>query len=212
MNHLLGRNHVSAKNLYFVLAALFLWGCAAAPVQEGRPVRRVDPSKQTRMAGTGVESDNIREVADKMIRSLLTAPAIARSPNPPTIALLPVKNNTRFPINKRIFLTIMKARLNSQARGRMYFLAREEMRAIEAERKLKRSGKLDYDPRRRRRRVAGADFFLTGRLEGHSTAGRGGVSDYIVYTFKMIDPESSVEVWEDIVEIKKEGLDDVIYR
>ncbi|MDA1000962.1 MAG: penicillin-binding protein activator LpoB [bacterium] len=210
MNHLSGRNYASAKKLYVVLAAFLVWGCAT--VEEGRPVRRVDPSKQTRMAGTGVESDNIREVADKMIRSLLSSPAIARSPNPPTIALLPVINNTRFPINKKIFITIMKARLNSQARGRMYFLAREEMKAIEAERALKRSGKLDSDPRRQRSRVAGADFFLTGRLEGHSTAGRGGVSDYIVYTFKMIDPESSVEVWEDIVEVKKEGLDDVIYR
>ncbi|MFH1762858.1 MAG: penicillin-binding protein activator LpoB, partial [Gemmatimonadota bacterium] len=185
---------------------------AATDIEVGRPVQRVDPSKQTPMAGVGIESDNIREVADKMVRSLLRAPAISRAKAPPTVALLPVRNNTRFPINKQIFLTLIKARLNSQAGGRMYFLARDELQAVKSERQLKREGEVDYDPRRRRQAVAGADFFLTGRLEGLSTASRRGVSDYIVYTFKLIDTESSVELWEDIVEIKKEGLDDVIYR
>ncbi|MEE9273833.1 MAG: penicillin-binding protein activator LpoB [bacterium] len=191
---------------------LFVWGCVGGNVEVGRPVTRVDPSKETRTTGVGIESGNIEEVADKMVRSILNAPVIARAKNTPTVALLPVKNNTRFPINKKIFLAVIKARLNSQARGRVYFLAREEMAAIQAERKLKRRGKVDFDPRRRRRAVGGADFFLTGRLHGLSTAGRRGVSDTIYYTFKLIDAESSVEVWEDIITIKKEGLDDVIYR
>jgi PBP1b-binding outer membrane lipoprotein LpoB len=195
-----------------LLVAALLSGCATTADEIGRLVTRVDPTKQSSVAGTGIESNNILEVADKMVRSMLKSPAIALAENPPTIALLSIKNNTRFPINKRIFLALMKARLNSQAHGKMRFLARDELEAIRQERKLKREGKADFDSMKKRQSVAGADYFLTGRLEGHSTAGRKGVSDLILYTFKLIDSESSVEVWEDFVHIKKEGLDDIVYR
>jgi len=195
-----------------LLVGALLSGCAITGDEIGRQVTRVDPSKELSGAGTGIESNNILAVADKMVRSMLKSPAISQAKHAPTIALLAVKNNTRFPINKRIFLALMKARLNSQAHGRMRFLARDELEAIRKERKIKREGKADADPTKKRRSVAGADYFLTGRLEGHSTVGRKGVSDFILYTFKLVDTESSVEVWEDLVHIKKEGLDDIVYR
>jgi len=62
------------------------------------------------------------------------------------------------------------------------------------------------------RQIAGADFLLTGKLSGISTSSSQGISDYILYTFKLVDAETALEIWEDFVEIKKEGLDDAIYR
>ncbi|MBU6400230.1 MAG: penicillin-binding protein activator LpoB, partial [Verrucomicrobia bacterium] len=58
----------------------------------------------------------------------------------------------------------------------------------------------------------GADFFLTGKLDGLSTSTSQGRSDYILYTFQLIDARTSDIIWEDSAEIKKQGLEDAVYR
>ena len=54
--------------------------------------------------------------------------------------------------------------------------------------------------------------FLTGKLEGLSTRTSKGTSDYILYSFQLIDARTSVIIWEDFAEIKKQGLEDAAYR
>ena len=58
----------------------------------------------------------------------------------------------------------------------------------------------------------GADYILTGRLQSISARGPRGNSDYILYSFQLLDTRTTRIVWEDFAEIKKEGLDDVVYR
>ena len=58
----------------------------------------------------------------------------------------------------------------------------------------------------------GADYFLTGKLEGMSTRTSAGTSDYILYSFRLTDAHTSRIVWEDAAEIKKQGLEDAAYR
>ena len=58
----------------------------------------------------------------------------------------------------------------------------------------------------------GADYFLTGSLEGLSTRAKAGTSDYILYTFQLIDARTTDIIWEDSAEIKKQGLEDAAYR
>jgi hypothetical protein len=60
--------------------------------------------------------------------------------------------------------------------------------------------------------LAGADYFLTGELTGLSQVASTGQSDYVLYTFRLINAETSVEEWENFHEIKKEGLEDAAYR
>jgi len=60
--------------------------------------------------------------------------------------------------------------------------------------------------------VAAIDYFLTGELTGLSQASSSGRSDYILYTFRLIDAETGLEGWENFDEIKKEGLEDAAYR
>ena len=102
--------------------------------------------------------------------------------------------------------------LNSKATGRVVFLARERMQALEHERDLKQSGQVtsSYDPNP----VAfkGADYFLTGKLGGLTTKTSAGTSDYVLYSFQLIDARTSEIVWEDSAEIKKQGLEDASYR
>ncbi len=58
----------------------------------------------------------------------------------------------------------------------------------------------------------GADFFLTGKLSGLSTRTAAGTSDYVLYSFELIDARTSEIIWQDSAEIKKQGLEDAAYR
>ncbi|MEI8039793.1 MAG: penicillin-binding protein activator LpoB [Verrucomicrobiota bacterium] len=197
-----------------VAVAAFFAGCASSGVKNpsGVPVTHMNADEQGFVAGTGVESQDLVHVADKMARSILDIPQIANASTAPTVVLQPVDNQTRFPINKDIFLTRIRAQLNSKARGKVMFLARNQMEALEKERNLKREGAVTASANPMVQEFKGADYFLTGSLQGISTRTAAGTSDYILYDFHLIDARTSGIVWEDSAEIKKQGLEDAAYR
>ncbi|MCS7090911.1 MAG: penicillin-binding protein activator LpoB [Limisphaera sp.] len=196
------------------ISVVVMVGCASSGVKNpsGVPVTRLNADEQGFVAGTGIESQDLVAVADKMARSILAIPQIAQASTPPVVVLDPVENKTRFPINKDIFLTRIRAQLNSRAQGKVIFLARDRMATLERERNLKREGALTAATDPNVQEFKGADYFLTGSLEGLSTRTRAGTSDYILYTFQLIDARTSAIVWEDMAEIKKQGLEDAAYR
>ena len=204
----------------FLLAGLtagtaLLAGCAtSAGVQNpsGVPVVEMRPDERGRVAGTGVESQDLVAVTDKMARSILSIPQIARAQHPPSVVLDPVVNNTRFPINKDIFLTRIRTQLNSKSMGQVSFLDREMMKTLERERELKRSGQVTASADPNVVEFAGADYFLTGKLDGMTTRTSAGTSDYVMYSFRLTDARTSRIVWEDVAEVKKQGLEDAAYR
>jgi len=195
------------------LAALVV-GCASSGVKNpsGVPVTHMNADEQGFVAGTGMESQDLVMVADKMSRSILGIPQIAHAATPPTIVLNPVDNQTRFPINKDIFLTRIRVQLNSKAQGRVMFLDRTQMAALEQERNLKRQGTVTASADPNLQEFKGADYFLTGTLQGISTRTAAGTSDYILYAFRLTDARTSAIVWEDSAEMKKQGLEDAAYR
>jgi penicillin-binding protein activator len=191
-----------------------LTGCASSGVKNpsGVGVTRMNADEQGFVAGTGVESQDLVSVTDKMARSILEIPQISAAPAPPTVVLEPVENQTRFPINKDIFLTRIRAQLNSKARGKVMFLARNQMAALEKERNMKREGQVTTSADPTVQEFKGADYFLTGTLQGMSTRTGAGTSDYILYDFHLIDARTSAILWEDSAEVKKQGLQDAAYR
>ncbi len=191
-----------------------LAGCASRGVRNpsGTAVTEMRADERGFVAGTGIESQDLVAVTDKMARSILSTPEIANAAGRPVIVLDPVINETRFAVNKDIFLTRIRTELNSKARGRVVFLARNRMPALERERDLKQSGAVTSSSDPRAVEFKGADFFLTGKLQGLSTRSNKGTSDYILYSFQLIDARTSVIVWEDASEIKKQGLEDAAYR
>lgn len=196
-------------------AAGLLAGCATtAGVQNpaGVPVTEMRPDERGFVAGTGVESQDLVAVTDKMARSILAIPQIARAQVPPSVVLEPVVNNTRFPINKDIFLTRIRTQLNSKAMGQVSFLDREMMKTLERERELKRSGQVTASADPNVVEFGGADYFLTGKLDGMTTRTAAGTSDYVMYSFRLTDARTSRIVWEDVAEVKKQGLEDAAYR
>jgi PBP1b-binding outer membrane lipoprotein LpoB len=195
--------------------AFFLGGCASSGgVQNpsGVSVVEVKPDERGTVAGTGVESQDLVAVTDKMARSIIAIPQIARAQTPPRIVIDPVKNDTRFPINKDLFTDRIRILLNSKATGRVVFLARDRMQTLERERALKQSGQVTASADPNVVEFRGADFFLTGKLGGMTTRTQQGTSDYVMYSFQLIDARTSDIVWEDFAEVKKQGLEDAAYR
>src|SRR5215469_300055 len=202
------------KSLATLLAAGLVSGCASTGVKNpsGTPVTEMRPDERGFVAGTGIESQDIVTVTDKMAHSVLGTPQIANAQNPPCVVLDPVDNQTRFPINKDIFLTRIRVELNSKARGKVVFLARDRMAALEKERQMKQTGQVTASADPNVVEFKGADFFLTGTLSGATTRTSAGTSDYILYSFQLVDARTSAIIWEDSAEIKKQGLEDAAYR
>lgn len=195
--------------------ALIVSGCASSGVKNpsGVPVTEMRPDERGFVAGTGIESQDIVTVADKMAHAIVAVPEVANYKTTPRIVLLPVRNDTRFPINKDIFLEEIMSLLNERSNGKVRFLARDRMTDLERERELKRSGQLTTTtdvsgPSQ----FKGADFMLTGKLMGQTTKTSAGTSDYVLYTFELIDPNTSDIIWQGRHNIKKQGLEDAAYR
>jgi len=196
------------------LTGAFFAGCASKGVQNpsGVPVTEMKADERGFVAGTGVESQDLVSVTDKMSRGILGIPEIANARTTPRIVLDPVVNNTRFPINKDIFLIRIRSQLNEKANGKVRFLDRAMMATLERERDLKQSGAVTSASDPNVVEFKGADYFLTGSLDGMTTKSSAGVSDYILYTFRLTDARTSEIVWESSAEIKKQGLEDAAYR
>lgn len=191
-----------------------LAGCASRGVKNpsGVAVTRMNADEQGFVAGTGVESQDLVAVTDKMARSILGIPQIAAATTPPIIVLDPVENKTRFPIDRELFLTRLRSELVKKSGGKVQFLARERMAALEKERNLKREGAVTASSDPGKQEFKGADYVLTGTLSGLSTRTAAGTSDYVFYEFQLIDNRTSVIVWGDNAEVKKQGLEDAAYR
>src|SRR3954447_23692909 len=97
--------------------AALMTGCASSGVKNpsGVPVTEMKADERGFVAGTGVESQDLVAVTDKMARGILAIKPIAAATTPPRVALDPVLNETRFPINKDIFLTRIRTQLNARS-------------------------------------------------------------------------------------------------
>ena len=194
------------KNVIVVGGIALITACSSPGVKELRG------DEKGKIGGTGVESQDLIRVSDKIARGILSAPQIANAAKPPVVVLDPVINDTRFPIRKDIFLDRIQAQLISKAAGKVTFLARERLAALEREREMKRTGAVTTTSDPTVQEFKGADYFLTGKLSGLSSHNSEGVSDYILYTFQLIDARTSVIVWGGDDEIKKEAQADAVYR
>lgn len=195
-------------------AATLLAGCASTGVRNpsGIPTTEMGADEKGFVVGTGIESQDLVTVADKMARGILGTPQIANAQGVPRVVLLPVKNDTRFTINSELFLREIRAMLNEKAAGKVIFLARDRMADLERERGLKQSGAVTSSTDPNVNRFMGADLMLTGELTSLTTRMSAGTSDYVLYSFQLIDPNTSEMIWEGSHRIKKQGLEDAAYR
>jgi hypothetical protein len=193
-------------------ALLGTLACTNINSPNGPSVTELRPGERGFVAGLGVESQDLVTISEKMARGILGAEPIANAKGKPVIVLEPINNGTRFPIDKDIFLTRIRVALSGNAQGKIQFVAREHIEKLEAERDRKLAGQVTGGEKIKGNQFKGADFILTGSFKAISSRGNAGASDYILYTFQLINPDNSDIVWEGFHEIKKQGKDDITYR
>lgn len=199
------------NTLGVMLCAAFLSGCASGVKNpSGVPVTELRPDEQGFVAGTGIESQDIVTMADRMARSLLGTPQIRDAAQPPRIILEPIINESRFPINKDLLLTRLETLLIERSEGKVIFLARDRWEALQREARLKRSGEVSSEGPAAA--FKGAEYLLTAKIQGLTTRTSAGVSDYLLVVFQLIDARTSEIVWAGSYEIKRQGLEDAVYR
>src|SRR5687768_12916164 len=105
----------------FALSALLLAGCASTGVKNpsGVGVTEMRPDERGFVAGTGTESGDIVTVTELIAREILRVPEIANAQGTTRVVLEPVENNTRFAINKDMFLDRIQGLLNRNAQGKV---------------------------------------------------------------------------------------------
>ncbi|MFQ5647055.1 MAG: CsgG/HfaB family protein [bacterium] len=195
------------------LGALLAAGCAG---KTGQKTIYEDVSRSSRVAGVGIESQDIVAMADKMMRDLMATPSLAGRTPPPRVIIDSkyFKNESSSRINKNIITDRLRVSLNRSAGGRLIFVGRENLAMVSEEKKMKESGKADTGVLKKRNTTLGADYRLSGRITSLDVAQSGSskTSRFHQIMFEMIDLESGQIVWSKMYDFNKTAQDDIIYR
>ena len=200
-------------------AVLALSGCATPNLNNSagsRVVYQDVSTTSTQVAGVGMEAQDIVSSTDKMVRDILSNPAIAGRTTPPRIIIDSeyFANDSSSRVNKNLITDRLRIELNRAAQGRLVFVARHYGDMVSKEREAKRSGETDRGTIRSTKAKAGADFRLGGRITSldANSARTGTLSRYHQISFELIDLEYETIAWSGLFEFKKEAQDDVLYR
>jgi len=189
-----GKKVMRAALLMIMIGAL---AACAAPQS-----RRLDVDSPSTLSDTTTDSQDLRSIAQRMARGIVTIPQVAQSESPPRIAFMDVNNRTNQIIDKEIFLNSIRTLLIQHSGGKVIFLDRARINQIIAERELKRRGVVGASERKT---LSGVDFFLTGELNALDKVEGPARVTYTRYSFRLTDAESADIIWEDAYEVKKIG-------
>jgi len=143
---------------------------------------------------------DMRTMCERMARSLIELPQIARAKNPPMIAFLEMQNRTLQDVDSYNLLSSIRKKLIQHSGGKFVFLDREAIEELKKERRMKRTGQVTSSGEDNLR---GVDFFLSGRAYSTERRRKGVREVYHRYSFRLTHAETSAIVWEDDYEFKK---------
>jgi hypothetical protein len=196
---------MTPRKLTVVLAlglAAFAAGCG------GHSMKRVNPSADDDIGGTGIDSADVIQATDRAAAELI--PALLKSTqNDLVVAPSTIKNESIQPFNTGQLTDRMIDALVRGCGDRVRFLAREHIDEVEKERDAKRSGV--YSPTEQKA-LLGANYLLTGRITSLSKHVEGDRADYFLLAFRLVDAEDSHLVWTKNYEFKKVGDAGVQYQ
>ena len=168
-------------------------GCA------GQTARMDVDSEDDAMRGA-IGSKDFRAVCFEMAQSVVRLPQIQNASSPPTIAFFEMVNNSDELVNAEDILYKIRTELIKNSAGKMIFLDRDAIEKIKTERRDKDRGKVTASSDKA---LYGADFFMSGRIEGiRRTRGRR-ETEYIRIAVRLTDAQTSGIVWENDYEFKK---------
>jgi len=198
-------------------AAVLVAGCQTTGVQNaaGTPTTYQDTRTAGLVRGTGIESQDVESMVDKMVRHMLANPTLANAATPPRVIVDSAffKNQSSQRFDKDLLIDQLATQLQIAANGRILFVNREMAHMVEKERTLKRDGVTDAGTVGLTRAVAGADYRLNGRITSlDQRTVRGTEQRYMTIVFRMTDLESGITVWANQYKFKKAGRQSVVYR
>ena len=107
----------------FVAAAGLVGGCATPEIRHLSRTEILQPDEEDDIGGTFLESGDIRTIATRMAAELLSTPEISSQRELVRIAMAPIRNSTRFIVDKDIFMKRLRIELNRVAGQRVRFFA-----------------------------------------------------------------------------------------
>jgi hypothetical protein len=132
-----------------LLLASLLLACSTATYVDNTPGRATSyepPTQPSRVTGgVGIEGNDIVSMTDQMMRDILANQLFAALASAPRVIVDSAYfvNEGSTPINKNLITDRLRVELSRAAAGRMLFVARESIRAVESEKELKREGVVD---------------------------------------------------------------------
>ena len=191
----------------FTLCMAFMACATASTKQSG--TRVLDPDADDGLGGTGTDSSDIRTIGERMAREILGI-SWPEGGETPRIAVIPIVNETRFRVDPKLLQNKLLKSLITHAKGKLTFLARDSEQDIIQEREKKRAGM--YDQGESAPAMFGADYFIKGEMRSLSKSNSSETSDYIVYSFQLINTETAAILWMGDYETKKAAETGVVYQ
>jgi PBP1b-binding outer membrane lipoprotein LpoB len=204
----------------FVLGSVGLLVSSCTTVTTGavnrpseRETRYVPTDTPTpKSGGTGIESQDIVSMTDRMVRDMLSSSALV-DPAEPVVVVVDdayFVNDSSQRLNKRLIVDRLRNELFRAAKGRIRFIARHADSMVRDEQALRDQGQVDGEPVMT---LPTARYRLTGRfqnLEGGTT--HGDRTNYVQILFEMVSLNTGELVWSGMYEFKKSSREAIMYQ
>ncbi|HEU4417586.1 MAG TPA: hypothetical protein VFT55_01530 [Planctomycetota bacterium] len=175
--------------------------------------RRVDPDAADTVTGTGLQSQDIRTMVNKMSSALKADGILApgREGERVSFFITELRNDSSDVIDKQLILRELRTELfNSFGRTiRILDRSPEANDIVDAERRMKDRGEVSGT---NTRKVAGSDFVLKGVIASRDRQAGKLKNQYINVTFELTDLVTSELVWTGDYSMKSESTKSVINR
>jgi PBP1b-binding outer membrane lipoprotein LpoB/TolB-like protein len=116
--------------IFLLFGALIASGCATPKVSSTNEMNLDD--EDSTLAG-GIGSRDIRTIATSMAPEILGLPEISQADGVARIAISPIRNNSRFIIDKDIFMRRLRLELNKYGSGQVRFFSQGRNQAVRQE-------------------------------------------------------------------------------
>lgn len=202
--------------LILAIVAIVVIISSCAPQSTVRTARDVDPSSSVEgLGGLGIESRDIINMTREMVVDILSHPVFANATTTPSIIIDDRRflNESNQVINIDMLLDRLRIELMRESRGKLDFIARKHMDLAQEEQRLEMEGYTERKDSSDSIFLAGAKYRMVGKITSLSTASNvsGVRSNYYVFSFEIIDLDSTRVVWGNFYEIKRYGADDTLY-
>jgi len=195
------------RSLAVGLFALLLTACGSTRDT------RVDPDAADSVTGTGLQSMDIRTMAQRFSAKLQADGILSPGKEGDRVSfyVTELRNDSSDVIDKELILSNLQTELFRSYGRRVRFLDRspEASELVDAERRMKERGQVSGA---NDRKVAGGDYALKGTIKSRDRQAGRLRSSYIVVTIQLVDLVTQELVFLDNYEMKTESEKSVINR